>query len=118
VLPLLTQRYELLRSNRFTLVTATGSYLLVEEFKWSGVIGVVTTGLVIGNSSVLNSEQNLWKRATMILEFVIFVNSLILPIGIHLPARSNIHRQLLIAVIIVDTSTSQFTWLQRTGATG
>ena len=87
----LTQRYELSWVEQsLTLVTAYGTYLLVEELGGSGVIGVVTAGLVIGNFSA-NTEVLPIKRSTMteFWEFaVFFVNSilfLLLGDQIHLP---------------------------------
>ena len=62
-----------------TLVTAYGTYLLVEELGGSGVIGVVTAGLVIGNFSAQAGVTPL-KRTTMteFWEFVVFfVNSIL-----------------------------------------
>lgn len=76
----LTQRYELSWVEQtLTLATAYGTYLLVEELGGSGVIGVVTAGLVIGNFSG-QAGTPLVKRSTMIefWEFVIFfVNSIL-----------------------------------------
>ncbi len=87
----LTQRYELSWVEQsLTLVTAYGTYLLVEELGGSGVIGVVTAGLVIGNFSAQTGTLPV-KRSTMIefWEFaVFFVNSilfLLLGDQIHLP---------------------------------
>lgn len=88
---LLTQRYELAWVEQsLTLVTAYGTYLLVEELGGSGVIGVVTAGLVIGNFNTQPGAEPL-KRSTMseFWEFaVFFVNSilfLLLGAQIHLP---------------------------------
>ena len=87
----LTQRYELSWVEQsLTLVTAYGTYLLVEELGGSGVIGVVTAGLVIGNFSAKTGVLPM-KRSTMteFWEFaVFFVNSilfLLLGDQIHLP---------------------------------
>jgi CPA1 family monovalent cation:H+ antiporter len=87
----LTQRYELSWVEQtLTLTTAYGTYLLVEELGGSGVIGVVTAGLVIGNFNVQPGTE-LVKRSTMIefWEFIVFfVNSilfLLLGDQIHLP---------------------------------
>ena len=87
----LTQRYELSWVEQsLTLVTAYGTYLLVEEFGGSGVIGVVTAGLVISNFSAQTGVVPM-KRSTMteFWEFaVFFVNSilfLLLGDQIHLP---------------------------------
>lgn len=77
---LLTQRYELAWVEQsLTLVTAYGTYLLVEELGGSGVIGVVTAGLVIGNFSARMGVEPL-KRSTMVefWEFIVFfVNSIL-----------------------------------------
>lgn len=77
---LLSQRYELAWVEQsLTLVTAYGTYLLVEEIGGSGVIGVVTAGLVIGNFSAQMGVEPL-KRSTMVefWEFIVFfVNSIL-----------------------------------------
>ncbi|MGA7937495.1 MAG: sodium:proton antiporter [Kovacikia sp.] len=77
---LLTQRYTLTWVEQsLTLVTAYGTYLLVEELGGSGVIGVVTAGLVIGNFSLQPGVEPA-KRSTMteFWEFVVFfVNSIL-----------------------------------------
>jgi CPA1 family monovalent cation:H+ antiporter len=62
-----------------SLVTAYGGYILAEDLGGSGVIGVVTAGLIIGNLSLVPGEQP-QKRSTMIefWEFIIFlVNSVV-----------------------------------------
>lgn len=125
---LLTQRYELgWVEQSLTLVTAYGTYLLVEELGGSGVIGVVTTGLVIGNFSAQLGAEPL-KRATMIefWEFVVFfVNSilfLLLGDQIHLPKLvQNIQTTALaIAAIIVTRALTIYgfsalsNWLAKT----
>lgn len=88
---LLTQRYELAWVEQsLTLVTAYGAYLLAEELGGSGVISVVTAGLVIGNFSTQAGIVPI-KRSTMteFWEFAVFlVNSilfLLLGDQIHLP---------------------------------
>lgn len=77
---LLTQRYDLSWVEQsLTLVTAYGTYLLVEEVGGSGVIGVVTAGLIVGNFSPLPGVEP-QKRSTMIefWEFItFFVNSIV-----------------------------------------
>lgn len=106
----LTQRYELSWVEQtLTLVTAYGTYLLVEELGGSGVIGVVTAGLVIGNFSVQPGALPV-KRSTMIefWEFaVFFVNSilfLLLGDQILLPKlMGNLHTT-LVAVVAVMAS--------------
>jgi monovalent cation:H+ antiporter, CPA1 family len=46
----LTQRFDLpLVEQSLTLVSAYGTYLIIEDLGGSGVIGVVTTGLILGN---------------------------------------------------------------------
>lgn len=76
----LTQRYELnWVEQTLSLATAYGTYLLVEELGGSGVIGVVTAGLVIGNLTVQPGVE-LVKRSTMVefWEFLVFfVNSIL-----------------------------------------
>lgn len=62
-----------------TLVTAYGTYLFVEELGGSGVIGVVTAGLVIGNLS-LQPGVEVVKSNTLseFWEFIVFlINSLL-----------------------------------------
>jgi CPA1 family monovalent cation:H+ antiporter len=77
---LLTQRYDLAWVEQtLSLVTAYGGYILAEDLGGSGVIGVVTAGLIIGNLSLVPGEQP-QKRSTMIefWEFIIFlVNSVV-----------------------------------------
>ena len=75
----LTQRYELgWVEQSLTLVTAYGTYLLVEELGGSGVVGVVTAALLIGNFSTQPGLPQ--KRPSMVefWEFVAFlVNSIL-----------------------------------------
>ena len=77
---ILTQRYELSWVEQsLSLATAYGTYLLVEELGGSGVIGVVTASLVIGNFSSMPGVKP-QKRTTMIefWEFItFFVNSIV-----------------------------------------
>jgi len=77
---LLTQRYDLAWVEQsLSLVTAYGAYLLAEDLGGSGVIAVVSAGLVIGNLS-LEPGRRPEKRATMVefWEFTIFlVNSIV-----------------------------------------
>lgn len=88
---LLTQRYELAWVEQaLTLVTAYGTYLLVEELGGSGVIGVVSAGLVIGNFSTQRGVEAVKRSPTTeFWEFAMFfVNSvlfLLLGDQIHLP---------------------------------
>ncbi len=77
---LLTQRYELAWVEQaLTLVTAYGTYLLVEELGGSGVIGVVTAGLVIGNFSTQAGVEAVKRSPTTeFWEFAMFfVNSVL-----------------------------------------
>lgn len=104
----LTQRYDLgWVEQTLTLTTAYGTYLLVEELGGSGVIGVVTAGLVIGNFSMQTGVEPT-KRSTMIefWEFaVFFVNSilfLLLGDQIHLPKLlQNIQTTTVVVAAIV-----------------
>jgi CPA1 family monovalent cation:H+ antiporter len=58
VVALLTQRYDLAWVEQtLSLVTAYGGYILAEDLGGSGVIGVVTAGLVIGNLSLVPLER-------------------------------------------------------------
>ncbi|PSF37893.1 sodium:proton antiporter [Aphanothece hegewaldii CCALA 016] len=77
----ITQRYELSWVEQsLSVVTAYGAYLLAEELGGSGVIGVVSASLIIGNLSHQPIQNKTQKRATM-LEFwefiVFFVNSIL-----------------------------------------
>ncbi len=62
-----------------TLVSAYGSYLLAEELGGSGVIGVVTVGLILGNfGSRLGMEPQTRLAVTEFWEFLtFFVNSIV-----------------------------------------
>ena len=107
---LLTQRYELdWVEQSLTLVTAYGSYLLVEELGGSGVFGVVAAALVIGNFS---TQPNVLpqKRSSLVdfWEFIAFlVNSilfLLLGDQIHLPRLlQNIETTVVAIVAIVGS---------------
>lgn len=76
----LTQRFDLpLVEQSLTLVSAYGTYLLTEDLGGSGVIGVVTTGLILGN---FGSRIGMNPRTRIIVtEFwdflVFFVNSIV-----------------------------------------
>jgi CPA1 family monovalent cation:H+ antiporter len=76
----LTQRFDLpLVEQSLTLVSAYGTYIIAEEFGGSGVIGVVTCGLVLGN---FGSRIGMNPRTRVIVsefwEFVaFFVNSIV-----------------------------------------
>ncbi|MEM8641967.1 MAG: sodium:proton antiporter [Cyanobacteria bacterium P01_G01_bin.54] len=76
----LTQRFDYsLVEQSLTLVSAYGTYLLVEELGGSGVIGVVTVGLILGN---FGSRIGMTPRTRLIVsefwEFLsFFVNSIV-----------------------------------------
>jgi CPA1 family monovalent cation:H+ antiporter len=76
----LTQRFDLpLVEQSLTLVSAYGTYLITEDLGGSGVIGVVTTGLILGN---FGSRVGMNPRTRIIVsefwEFLaFFVNSIV-----------------------------------------
>lgn len=76
----LTQRFDLpLVEQSLTLVSAYGTYLVAEELGGSGVIAVVTTGLILGN---LGSRIGMSPRTRLsVSEFwdfvAFFVNSIV-----------------------------------------
>lgn len=76
----LTQRFDLPQVEQsLTLVSAYGTYLVVEDLSGSGVIGVVTTGLILGN---FGSRIGMNPRTRVIVsefwEFLaFFVNSIV-----------------------------------------
>jgi monovalent cation:H+ antiporter, CPA1 family len=76
----LTQRFDLpMVEQSLTLVSAYGTYLIVEELGGSGVIGVVTTALILGN---FGSRIGMNPRTRVIVsEFwgflAFFVNSIV-----------------------------------------
>lgn len=76
----LTQRFDLpLVEQSLTLVSAYGTYLLTEELGGSGVIGVVTVGIILGN---FGSRIGMNPRTRLIVsEFwdflAFFVNSIV-----------------------------------------
>ena len=76
----LTQRFDLpLVEQSLTLVSAYGTYLITEELGGSGVIGVVTVGLILGN---FGSRIGMNPRTRVIVsEFwdflAFFVNSIV-----------------------------------------
>ena len=88
----LTQRFDLpLVEQSLTLISAYGTYLVAEELGGSGVIGVVTTGLILGN---FGSRIGMNPRTRLIVsefwEFLaFFVNSIVfLLIGDQVNFRS------------------------------
>ncbi len=76
----LTQRFDLpLVEQSLTLVSAYGTYLVTEEFGGSGVIGVVTVGIILGN---FGSRIGMNPRTRLLVsefwEFLaFFVNSIV-----------------------------------------
>jgi len=76
----LTQRFDLpLVEQSLTLVSAYGTYMITEDLGGSGVIGVVTTGLILGN---FGSRIGMNPRTRVIVsefwEFLsFFVNSIV-----------------------------------------
>jgi CPA1 family monovalent cation:H+ antiporter len=76
----LTQRFDLpLVEQSLTLVSAYGTYLIIEDLGGSGVIGVVTMGLILGN---FGSRIGMNPRTRIIVsefwEFLaFFVNSIV-----------------------------------------
>ncbi|MDB9518696.1 sodium:proton antiporter [Roseofilum reptotaenium CS-1145] len=76
----LTQRFDLpLVEQSLTLISAYGTYILIEEAGGSGVIGVVTVGLILGN---FGSRIGMNPRTRVIVsefwEFLaFFVNSIV-----------------------------------------
>jgi CPA1 family monovalent cation:H+ antiporter len=79
-LSFLTQRFDIpLVEQSLTLVSAYGTYLVAEELGGSGVIAVVTTGLILGN---FGSRIGMSPRTRLVVsefwEFVsFFINSIV-----------------------------------------
>ncbi|AFY77155.1 Na+ antiporter [Pleurocapsa sp. PCC 7327] len=76
----LTQRFDLpLVEQSLTLVSAYGTYLITEDLGGSGVIGVVTTGLILGNfGSRIGMNPRTRIIVTEFWEFLaFFVNSIV-----------------------------------------
>ena len=76
----LTQRFDLpLVEQSLTLVSAYGTYIVTENFGGSGVIGVVTTGLILGNfGSRIGMQPSTRLAVTQLWEFLaFFVNSIV-----------------------------------------
>ncbi|MDJ1185802.1 Na+/H+ antiporter [Roseofilum casamattae] len=100
----LTQRFDLpLVEQSLTLISAYGTYIIVEEFGGSGVIGVVTVGLILGN---FGSRIGMNPRTRVIVsefwEFLaFFINSIVfLLIGdqIHFASLVENFDEILIAI--------------------
>ncbi|MCU0541848.1 MAG: sodium:proton antiporter [Oscillatoriaceae cyanobacterium Prado104] len=76
----LTQKFDLpLVEQSLTLVSAYGTYIMVEELGGSGAIGVVTVGLIFGNfGSRIGMQPSTRLAVTQFWEFVaFFVNSIV-----------------------------------------
>ncbi|HLP88112.1 MAG TPA: sodium:proton antiporter [Nostocaceae cyanobacterium] len=76
----LTQRFDLpMVEQSLTLVSAYGTYLITEDLGGSGVIGVVTTGLILGNfGSRIGMNPRTRIIVTEFWEFLaFFVNSIV-----------------------------------------
>lgn len=76
----LTQRFDLpLVEQSFTLVSAYGTYLITENLGGSGVIGVVTVGMILGNfGSRIGMNPRTRLIVTEFWEFLaFFVNSIV-----------------------------------------
>ena len=101
----LTQRFDLpLVEQSLTLVSAYGTYLVTEELGGSGVIGVVTVGIILGN---FGSRIGMNPRTRLLVsefwEFLaFFVNSIVfLLIGDQINFTSLIDNIDLIIVAII-----------------
>ncbi|WAL59487.1 Na+/H+ antiporter [Thermocoleostomius sinensis] len=101
----LTQRFDLpLVEQSLTLVSAYGCYIITEELGGSGVIAVVTTGLILGN---FGSRIGMNPRTRIIVsefwEFIaFFVNSIVfLLIGDQVQFAALRENLLTIAVTVV-----------------
>ncbi|MBW4574953.1 MAG: sodium:proton antiporter [Aphanothece sp. CMT-3BRIN-NPC111] len=76
----LTQRFDLpMVEQSLTLVAAYGAYLITEDLGGSGVIGVVTTGLILGNfGSRIGMNPHTRLIVTEFWDFIaFFVNSIV-----------------------------------------
>ena len=75
----LTQRFNLpLVEQSLTLVSAYGTYIVTEDLGGSGVIGVVTTGLILGNfGSRIGMQPSTRLAVTQFWEFLAFFVNLI-----------------------------------------
>lgn len=76
----LTQRFNLpLVEQSLTLVSAYGTYIITEDLGGSGVIGVVTTGLILGNfGSLIGMQPSTRLAVTQFWDFLaFFVNSIV-----------------------------------------
>lgn len=76
----LTQRFDLpLVEQSLTLVSAYGTYIITEDLGGSGVIGVVTTGVILGNfGSRIGMQPSTRLAVTQFWDFLsFFVNSIV-----------------------------------------
>ena len=76
----LTQRFNLpLVEQSLTLVSAYGTYIITENLGGSGVIGVVTTGLILGNfGSLIGMQPSTREIVTQFWQFwAFFINSIV-----------------------------------------
>lgn len=101
----LTQRFDIpLVEQSLTLVSAYGTYLITEELGGSGVIGVVTVGMILGN---FGSRIGMNPRTRLVVsefwEFLaFFVNSIVfLLIGDQIKFASLTNNLYLILVAII-----------------
>lgn len=101
----LTQRFDLpLVEQSLTLLSAYGSYLLIEELGGSGVIGVVTVGIILGNfGSRIGMNPRTRLSVSEFWEFIaFFVNSIVfLLIGDQINISSLADKWQLIVVAII-----------------
>lgn len=101
----LTQRFDLpLVEQSLTLVSAYGTYVITEELGGSGVIGVVTVGLILGNfGSRIGMNPRTRSLVTEFWEFLaFFVNSIVfLLIGDQIQFENLVNSMTPIAVAIV-----------------
>lgn len=101
----LTQRFDLpLVEQSLTLLSAYGAYLLTEELGGSGVIGVVTVGIILGNfGSRIGMNARTRLSVSEFWEFIaFFVNSIVfLLIGdqINISSLTDNWKLILVAII-------------------
>ncbi len=108
----LTQRFDIpLVEQSLTLVSAYGTYLITEELGGSGVIGVVTVGLILGN---FGSRIGMNPRTRLVVsEFwdflAFFVNSIVfLLIGDQIKFASLTDNLYLILIAILSVLLTRF----------
>ena len=107
----LTQQFDLpLVEQSLTLAVAYGTYLLVEELGGSGVIGVVTAGIILGNfGSRIGMSPRTRLVVTEFWEFLaFFVNSIVfLLIGDQISFSGLAENALPIAVAIAAATVAR-----------